>query len=45
MLPVTAPEPPRGAELRGAESLQSPILTSPPARGSSKALLVQFLYI
>ena len=45
MLPVTAPEPTHGAELRGAESLQSPILAGPPARGSSNALLVQFLYI
>ena len=38
------PKPPHGAELWGAESLQSP-LTGPPARGSSNALLLQFLYI
>ena len=45
MLLVTASPAPHGTELRGAESLQSPIRTGPPARGSSKALLVQFLYI
>ena len=45
--PVSAPlpQPPQGAQLWGAESLQSPTLTCPPTRGSSKALLVQFLYI
>ena len=37
--------PPHGAELWGAESLQSPTLTGPPALGSSNALLLQFLYI
>ena len=39
------PNPPHGAELWGAESLQSPTLTGPPARGSFNALLLQFLYI
>ena len=39
------PNPPHGAELWGAESLQSPTLTGPPARGSSNAFLLQFLYI
>ena len=47
MLPrlCSPPNPPHGAELWGAESLQSPTLTGPPARGSSNALLLQFLYI
>ena len=40
-----SPNPTHGAELWGAESLQSPTLTGPPARGSSNALLLQFLYI
>ena len=39
------PSPTHGAELWGAESLQSPTLTGPPARGSPNALLLQFLYI
>ena len=39
------PNPPHGAELWGAESLQSPTLTDLPARGSSNALFLQFLYI
>ena len=29
------PYPPHGVELTGAESLQSPTLTGPPARGAS----------
>ena len=44
--PVSAPlppNPPHGAELWGAESLQSPTLTGPPAQRSSNAFL--FLYI
>ena len=47
MLPrlCSPPNPPHGAELWGAESLQSPTLTGPPARGSSNAVLFQFLYI
>ena len=47
MLPrlCSPPQPPSWAELWGAESLQSPTLTGPPARGSSNALLLQFLYI
>ena len=46
MLPVSVPpNPPHGAELWGAESLLSPTLTGPPARGSSNVLLLQFLYI
>ena len=41
MLPrLCFPNPPHGAELWGAESLQSPTLTGPPARGSSNALLL-----
>ena len=37
--PVSAPPyPPYGVELLGAESLQSPTLTGPPARGSSDML-------
>ena len=37
--PVSAPPyPPHGVELLGAESLQSPTLTGPPARGSSDRL-------
>ena len=46
MLPrLCSPQPPHGAELWGTESLQSPTLTGPTARGSSYALLLQFLYI
>ena len=37
--------PNHGAELWGAESLQRPTLTGPPAQESSNALLLQFLYI
>ena len=39
------PRLPQGAELWLAESLQCPTLTDPTARGSSNALLLQFLYI
>ena len=46
MLPrLFSPRPPHGAELWLAESLQCPTLTDPTARGSSNALLLQFLYI
>ena len=48
-LSLPPPPPPNpmshGAELWGAESLQSPTLTGPSARGSSNALLLQCLYI
>ena len=44
LLPNPPPRPPHGAELWGAESLQSPTLTGPLARGSSNALLLQFLF-
>ena len=37
--PVSAP--PYGVELLGAESLQSPTLTGPPARGSSATLVMR----
>ena len=36
------PQPPHGAKLWGAETLQNPTLTGPTARGSSNALLLQF---
>ena len=50
MLPrLCSPQPPSWGWVMGsrvsAESLQSPTLTGPPARGSSNALLLQFLYI
>ena len=46
MLPrLFSPRSPQGAELWLAESLQCPTLTDPTARGSSNALLLQFLYI
>ena len=51
MLPISAPphpqplNPPPGTELWGAESLQTPTLTGPLARGNYNALLLQFLYI
>ena len=35
------PYPPHGVELLGAESLQSPTLTGPPARGSSATLIMR----
>ena len=40
-----APQPPSWVELWGAQSLQSATLTSTPARGSTNAVLLQFLYI
>ena len=43
--PPPSPNLPHGAALWGAEALQSPTLTGPPARGSSNALLLQFRYI
>ena len=49
---LCSPPPPLPTPLMGlshgeqlAESLQSPTLTGPPVRGSSRALLLQFLYI
>ena len=42
MLPrLCSPYPPHGVELLGAESLQSPTLTGPPARGRSATLIMR----
>ena len=44
--PVSAPPySPHGLELQGAESLQSPTLTGPPARRSSYRLTCEYHYI
>ena len=47
MLPhlCSPPTPLMGVELRGAESLQSPTLTGPPAWGSNTTLVMRKLYI